>query len=73
MARKSQTTLRERVGEFIHHPITEVAVGVLILISVTLLLVELSLSAADSLVAQRLMVINDIITGIFVVKLSIRF
>lgn len=73
MARKSQTTLRERVGEFIHHPITEVAVGVLILVSVTLLLVELSLSAADSLVAQRLVVINDIITGIFVVELSIRF
>jgi len=73
VGKAQKLTVKERLDRFINDTKTELGVGALIIVSVTMLLVELSLPESDSLLAWRLMLLNDVITGIFIVELSIRF
>lgn len=63
---------RKAVRAFMEHPITEVAVVVLILISVGLLVVELAFSD-DDLALAVLEGVNYLITAVFAVELSLRY
>lgn len=71
--KKTRGTIRDRLDRFINSVPTNLVVGVLIIASVTLLLFELSLSNRETALAFKLMRLNDVITGIFIIELSIRF
>ena len=64
--------LRYRAERFIHHPITDLAVIGLILLSVITLLAEAAFHR-DVEMRQGMMEIGDFFTWIFVTELSIRF
>ena len=63
---------RERLAAFIHHPVTDMAVMGLILVSVVLLIWEAS-AAGDTTLYHRLDMANYVLTMLFVVELAIRF
>lgn len=64
--------IRRRIQEVMNHVATEVVVGVLIIASVALLLVEASLEPGSRYL-QIVDVANDIITFAFVFELTLRF
>jgi voltage-gated potassium channel len=63
---------RRRLGAFIHHPKTELAILGLILCSVLLVFLELS-APPDHEHAHTLQHINDMLTGVFIIELCVRF
>jgi voltage-gated potassium channel len=65
-------TARERLDRVMNHVATELAVAALIVLSVALLLVEVSLAPSSPWRAP-LARANDVITWLFVVELSLRF
>jgi len=64
--------LRDRANWFIHHPVTDIVVIGLILLSVTALLVEASLRPGSSQ-RELLMSMGDGFTYVFLVELLLRF
>ncbi|NCG20725.1 MAG: potassium channel protein, partial [Rhodobacterales bacterium] len=64
-------TLKQRTDRFLHHPITELVLLVLILLSVLLMLLELMMSRSATL--DALVLVGQGITALFVVELSARF
>lgn len=64
--------LRRKVSEFLNHPWVEVSVLLLILLSSFTVLMELSMSPAES-GHRRMELINDVFTYIFIVELSLRY
>jgi voltage-gated potassium channel len=64
--------LRHRANRFIHHPVTDMVVIVLIILSVLTLLLEAALRH-DEGARELLYQIGDIFTWIFVAELAIRF
>lgn len=71
MVRHRLGQLRAGADRFIHHPWVELGILLLILLSVALLLAELALPTGPT--ARAAAVAGEVITGIFVVELSIRF
>jgi voltage-gated potassium channel len=65
-------TLRRRLDRFIHRPAVEIAILVLVLVSVGLLLAE-GLVARRDPIRPWLMLASDVLTAIFAVELSLRF
>ena len=68
----SMSPLKRTLNQFIKHPATEIAVMLLIIVSVALVLVEFSLERGTVLY-QRLDLLNDAITWVFIAELSIRY
>jgi voltage-gated potassium channel len=66
-------TPRDRVDRFINNTSTEYAVAFLILVSVCLILVEFALAGSASKARDIIIIVNDVITGVFVVELVLRF
>ncbi len=64
-------TLRQKLHQFIHHPVVDTTIMIMILASVALLIVELSLH--DPTIRHQVALIGDIFTGIFIAELSIRY
>lgn len=64
--------VKRAVAAFLDHPVTDVAILVLILASVALLVVELAF-AHDPVATQALDVANWAFTGVFAVELGLRF
>ncbi len=64
---------RDRIDRFINHTTTEYAVAFLILVSVGLILAEFALAGSSSRVLDVVVIVNDVITGVFVVELVLRF
>lgn len=64
--------LKRRLRKFFLHPATELSVGILILVSVTLTLVELSLSE-DAAMFAPITSVNHALTLVFTVELTLRF
>ncbi|MCB9760486.1 MAG: NAD-binding protein [Alphaproteobacteria bacterium] len=69
--RASVPQLQRRVDRLLHHPITEVVLVVLILVSVGVLLVEVAF-APGSAQRIRLRALGDAITWLFVLELTLR-
>lgn len=63
---------RDRLRLVLAHPWTDAAVVVLVLVSVGLLVVELSLPTGHP-AAQGVMIAGEVLTGVFVVELALRF
>ncbi|MCD6498479.1 MAG: ion transporter [Deltaproteobacteria bacterium] len=68
----SPRTLRQDLDAFIHHPITDAAVIILILASVGLLITE-AVYPKDCPMGDLVNFLGDVITWMFVVELSIRY
>lgn len=64
---------RQKLGKWINSTRMEVAVAVMILISVVLILVEAMMADQRSIEYAMIMLVNDVITMIFVVELAIRY
>ena len=65
-------TPQQKVRELMNHWMTETAVAVLIIVSVSLVLIEAALRPADPWFTTVVRT-NQVITGIFVLELSLRF
>ncbi|MFW5857534.1 MAG: potassium channel family protein [Planctomycetota bacterium] len=63
--------MRERIGRFMSHPVTESVVGVLIVASVGLVVCEAT--AEDPLAASRYALASDLITLVFCIELTLRW
>jgi len=70
--RTTPPSLRRRVSAFINHPTTDLLIMVLIIISVGLIIWEVSLDKG-TLLKQDLNLANDLITYLFIIELSLRF
>jgi len=68
----STTPFRNRLSRFFAHPGTDVAVAALIILSVVLTVFEAS-CAVGSVQELRFFVVESVITGIFIVELSLRW
>ncbi len=66
------TGLRKRLDRFIHHPVVELSIVVLIIASV-LVLVAQHLVPVEGLADRILEVVGNVLTGVFVVELLVRF
>lgn len=66
------TDPRRRLHKFIHHPVTEIAIILLIVVSVGLLVVEYSLPLSAS-AHLAVLVVGDVITVLFGIELGIRY
>ncbi len=64
--------MRRRLARFINHPVTELVIMVMIIISVLLVLYEFSLDPSHPRY-DRLELINDLFTYFFIVELSLRY
>lgn len=64
--------MRKKLDAFINHPITDVLIVLLILVSVSLLVVEATLPM-DHVLFEPFEVAGHVITGIFILELIIRF
>ena len=69
---KSQSKLQRRVRRLMNHWVTEVGVAVLIVVSVALVIFEAALEPASPFY-ERVVFSNHVITGVFVVELTLRF
>lgn len=65
--------LRKQLDDFIHKTSTEIAVAIMILVSVALILVEAAMADMTTFAAHTVMFVNDLITMVFVVELSVRY
>jgi len=65
-------TRRERLAAFFAHPFTDVAVAALIILSVVLTVFEAS-CAEGSVEQFRFFLVETVITGVFVIELSLRW
>ena len=72
MTQVSGPATRAKLWRFMHHPVTEVAIIVLIVLSTVLLLVEYSVELTPESLSAML-IAGDVISLIFAVELSIRF
>jgi voltage-gated potassium channel len=70
--RRPRPRLRRRVRRFLERPAVDVAVLLLIFISVALLVVEIALGAHPRALAI-LDVVNHVLTAVFAIELSLRF
>jgi len=70
--RDAYESLRDRANWFIHHPVTDIVVIGMILLSVCTLLAEAALRN-DPLARNLLVLVGDAFTWVFVVELLIRF
>lgn len=66
-------TTRDWVDRFINNTITEVVVAVLIVMSVTLILVDVAFADSLGVYGDWLSAVNNVITAIFMVELTLRF
>lgn len=67
-----QPSLRDNLADLMNHVATEVAIAVLILLSVALILVEAAMAHTWRFY-DAVVLLNDLITGLFIVELLIRF
>ncbi len=68
----TRTGFKRRVDRFIHHPLTELGLVFLILASVFLIVLA-ALMPKGSSQREGLLIVSDLMTGIFAVELGLRF
>lgn len=68
----TKPTRKEKLREFIRHPVTDITVVFLIIFSVTLLIVE-HLFLHEGPLARFAFILSHAITAIFIIELSIRY
>ncbi len=70
---KQTEGLRGKLDRFINDTRTEIAVAILILLSVVFIIVEAGMGRTDSSFYHKIVIFNDVLTMVFVLELSIRY